>query len=53
LRRFAPVFVEAVEKWREKAKNICEGREVKDTMPPPSGPHTPGHGKPGGQFIKI
>src|SRR5579863_4463576 len=49
LRRFAPVFVEAVEKWREKAKNICEGREVKDAPPPPSsGPHTPG--KPGGQF---
>jgi hypothetical protein len=52
LRRFAPVFVEAVEKWREKAKNICEGREVKEHLPPPSsGPQTPG--KPGGQFIKI
>jgi hypothetical protein len=40
-----------VEKWREKAKNICEGREVKESLPPSSGPHTPG--KPGGQFIKI
>ncbi len=51
LRRFAPLFVEAVEKWREKAKAIGEGREVKDTPPPPSSGPTPG--KPGGQFIKI
>jgi len=47
LRRFAPVFVEAVEKWREKAKNIVEGRDTgsKET---PSLP-----GKPGERFIKI
>jgi len=49
LRRFAPLFVEAVEKWREKAKNIVEGREE------PSGrkelPSTTG--KPGERFIKI
>ena len=25
LRRFAALFVEAVEKWRERAKNICAG----------------------------
>lgn len=28
VRRFAPVFVESVEKWREKAKNVVAGREV-------------------------
>ncbi len=27
LRRFAPLFVEAVEKWRAKAKDLIEGRE--------------------------
>ena len=35
LRRFAPVFVECVEKWREKAKNICEGRDVPKEAAPP------------------
>jgi hypothetical protein len=50
LRRFAPLFVEAVERWRKKARDIVEGREVKDddkdkkTIPPP---------KPGERFIKI
>src|SRR5690606_38397693 len=42
LRRFAPLFVEAVEKWREKAKNVLEGRDLPKDLP--SGP-TPG--KPG------
>jgi hypothetical protein len=63
LRRFAPLFVESVEKWRSRAKDICEGREVpslKDAgmMPgkPPGGPMPgpmSGGNKPGGQFIKI
>lgn len=48
LRRFAPLFVEAVEKWRERAKNIVEGREV-----PSSGKEIPTTGKPGERFIKI
>lgn len=53
LRRFAPLFVESVEKWREKAKNIVEGREVGSSstkdMPP-----SPLQGRPGGErFIKI
>lgn len=40
LRRFAPVFVEAVEKWRKRAKDICEGREPSDPIP------RPGTGRP-------
>ena len=49
LRRFAPLFVESVEKWREKVKNIIEGREnlVKDAAP------TPMQNRPGDRFIKI
>ncbi|MBY0529507.1 MAG: CesT family type III secretion system chaperone [Rhabdochlamydiaceae bacterium] len=52
LRRFAPLFVEAVEKWRERAKKICEGREVpskeKENSP------LPGMGKQGGErYLKI
>jgi hypothetical protein len=47
LRRFAPLFVEAVEKWREKAKNTLEGREMpKETTPSPLP-------KPGERFMKI
>jgi hypothetical protein len=48
LRRFAPIFVDAVEKWREKAKAICEGRDV-----PASSAPTPSPVKPGERFIKI
>lgn len=59
LRRFAPIFVEAVEKWRKKAKDILEGRETRDEggkggeggqqrFPSPGTP-----GKPGQPFIKI
>ena len=55
LRRFAPLFVEAVEKWRERAKNIIEGRDTgpKDTIPSPIAPQPPGGGKPGERYIKI
>ena len=55
LRRFAPLFVEAVERWRSRAKDICEGREVaKESTPTaPGGMPTPGGGKPGERFIKI
>jgi hypothetical protein len=51
LRRFAPMFVEAVERWRSKAKDICEGREVAKE-PGTSGVQMPGS-KPGERFIKI
>ncbi len=52
LRRFAPLFVEAVERWRKKSRDILEGREEKEDddkkkksmVPPP---------KPGDRFIKI
>jgi hypothetical protein len=50
LRRFAPLFVEAVEKWRERAKNIVEGR---DTGPKEPLPPSPVQGKPGERFLKI
>jgi len=53
LRRFAPVFVEKVEEWRAKAKNICEGREVAKDMPS-SAPHRPVlPTKPGTPFDKV
>jgi Tir chaperone protein (CesT) family len=67
LRRFAPIFVEAVERWRKRAKDLSEGREPQDDgksgpggpggqgrLPhqmPPTGPAH--HGKPGQPFIKI
>lgn len=56
LRRFAPLFVEAVEKWRARAKNILEGREidagVKESAPT-SAPTPSSQQRPGGQFLKI
>ena len=54
LRRFAPLFVEAVEKWREKAKAIVEGREVPKEPIHKTNPPTTGQGPKGGErFIKI
>lgn len=52
LRRFAPLFVECVEKWREKARNIIEGRADSgaDDNKDRNGHQPP---KPGDQFIKI
>ena len=58
LRRFAPIFVECVEQWRERVKKILEGRDD-GTMPAPS--HKAGHPhqpqrpnqKPGDNFMKI
>lgn len=65
LRRFAPVFVEAVEKWRDIAKRICEGRydeKEREALRPynqaPGAHHpVPGqgqghHAKPGNLFDK-
>jgi hypothetical protein len=60
LRRFAPIFVEAVERWRKRAKDLSEGREPQDDGKGGQGHGKPGHmptpglpGKPGQPFIKI
>jgi hypothetical protein len=54
LRRFAPLFVEAVEKWREKAKNFAEGREVpKDAPSPMAQQHQAAGGKPEHFFKRV
>jgi hypothetical protein len=64
LRRFAPLFVETVEKWREIVTKICAGQEPDPfTLPIPNAPGggipQPGPGigkdggKPGGGYIKI
>lgn len=55
--RFAPVFVDAVEKWRDKAKRISEGQDVPKESPPAVSPSRGiGHAGPGpgtDRFIKI
>ena len=60
LRRFAPIFVEAVERWRKKVKDIMEGREPEEDkssgsgpgrLPGPPSPGSPS--KPGQPFLKI
>src|SRR3569832_751955 len=60
LRRFAPIFVEAVERWRKRAKDLSEGREPQDDGKGGQGHGNPGQmptpglpGKPGQPFIKI
>jgi hypothetical protein len=52
LRRFAPLFVEAVEKWRDKAKRIVEGRESEESEDERRRRQEQGP-KPGDKFIKI
>ncbi|MBI3901061.1 MAG: CesT family type III secretion system chaperone [Chlamydiia bacterium] len=60
LRRFAPLFVEIVEKWREIVSKIMRGEDPgpfqlptppPGAMPPPSEPM--GGPKPGERYIKI
>tara|TARA_B100000989_G_scaffold290626_1_gene264022 strand:- start:80 stop:613 length:534 start_codon:yes stop_codon:yes gene_type:complete len=62
LRRFAPIFVESVEKWRKRAVDIIEGRDPGATGIPGGGPigggnapQNPENGgpNPGDKFIKI
>ncbi len=48
LRRFAPLFVESVEKWRKKAKKIVDGEA--DDEEEGKGQDKP---SPGDRFIKI
>jgi hypothetical protein len=57
LRRFAPLFVETVEKWRVMVTKICNGEDPgafqlptpQHAAPPPQ----MGGGRPGERFIKI
>ena len=58
LRRFAPLFVECVERWRERAKKVSDGGEDPGPSLPgqrhggpggPGGPGAPGAGPQGGQ----
>lgn len=55
LRRFAPVFVETVEKWRGKVKAVCEGRDPGDQGGQKDGRQSPQPPppRPGDKFIKI
>ena len=65
LRRFAPLFVETVEKWRKIVSDICEGKEPEPyTLPNPQGGpqggpkppelHQPPSGGPeGGGYVKV
>ena len=61
LRRFAPLFVETIEKWRKIVIDISEGKEPEPfTLPMPGGakPTLPGHPSgeaPGGAggFVKV
>jgi len=57
LRRFAPLFVETVEKWREIVKKILAGEDpgpFQFPTPPPGQGATFGSGpKPGEKYIKI
>ncbi len=59
LKRFAPIFVEAVERWRKRSKDIGEGREVEPLAfgpPQPGGGHSPGHppgAGPGAPFTRV
>lgn len=57
LARFAPIFVEAVERWRKSAKDVMEGREpTKQQQPthaPPPPPSPAAGGKSTERYIKI
>ena len=41
LRRFAPLYVETVEKWRKECAEICEGRSDSSNKAPPSSSNQP------------
>ena len=59
LRRFAPLFVETVEKWRSMVGKICAGEDPGPfTLPTPPGHQAPPGGtssgpKPGERYLKI
>lgn len=53
LRRFAALFVETVERWREIATKICAGEEPPAFQLPLPPQEPQGFGKPGEKYIKI
>ncbi len=56
LRRFAPLFVETVEKWREIVNKICAGEDpgpFQFPVPPPDQAAHMSAAKPGERYIKI
>ena len=56
LRRFAPLFVETVEKWREMVKKILAGEDpgpFQFPTPAAAPPSPMSGGKPGERYIKI
>jgi hypothetical protein len=54
LARFAPLFVETVEKWRSIVDKICKGEEPEPFSLPNAIPtQTPEFTKPGGGYTKV
>ena len=54
LRRFAPLFVETVEKWREIVDKICKGEEPGPFTLPNAAPNqTPEYPRPGESYTKV
>src|SRR3989304_10516755 len=61
LRRFAPLFVETVEKWRKIVNDICAGKEPEPfTLPIPGGASpqqmqkgASGQNQPSGPYVKV
>ena len=54
LRRFAPLFVETVEKWREIVEKICKGEEPEPFSLPTAAPNQkPEFTKPGESYTKV
>ena len=54
LRRFAPLFVETVEKWREIVGKICKGEDPGPFTLPNASPHQrPDMPKPGESYTKV
>lgn len=58
LRRFAAIFVEAVERWRKIVQEILVGKKpdlsiTNKKINPPESPNSGGSSKPGQPFVKV
>ena len=54
LSRFAPLFVEIVEKWRKIVDKICKGEEPEPfTLPNAAPGQRPDFNKPGDSYTKV